>query len=148
MESAQILFDANITGLEYPIKELASARSFDGRIINASHLKESEVLIVRSVTKVDRSLLGDSKIKLVCSATAGLEHVDVDYLSKSGIKFFSTQGCNSKAVMEYTVSCVFSYAACRGVSPRSLRVGIVGYGNVGKQLTKILGRIGLSLIHI
>ncbi len=146
MESAQILFDANITGLEYPIKELASARSFDGRIINASHLKESEVLIVRSVTKVDRSLLGDSKIKLVCSATAGLEHVDVDYLSKSGIKFFSTQGCNSKAVMEYTVSCVFSYAACRGVSPRSLRVGIVGYGNVGKQLTKILGRIGIKTL--
>ena len=88
MESAQILFDANITGLEYPIKELASARSFDGRVINASHLKESEVLIVRSVTKVDRSLLGGSKIKLVCSATAGLDHVDVDYLVKSGIKFF------------------------------------------------------------
>ena len=76
----------------------------------------------------------------------GLDHVDVDYLVKSGIKFFSTQGCNSKAVMEYTVSCVFSYAASRGISPFSLRVGIVGYGNVGKQLTKILGRIGIKTL--
>ena len=146
MESAQILFDRNITGLEYRIKELASARSFDGRIINASHLKDCEVLIVRSVTKVDRNLLDDSRVKLVCSATAGLDHVDVDYLAKSGIDFFSTQGCNSKAVMEYTVNCIFSYADSRGISPFALTVGIVGYGNVGKQLAKILGHLEIKTL--
>ena len=146
MESAQILFDKNITGLEYRVKELASARSFDGRIIDASDLEDCEVLIVRSVTKVDRNLLEDSRVKLVCSATAGLDHVDVDYLAKSGIDFFSTQGCNSKAVMEYTVNCIFSYAASRGISPFALRVGIVGYGNVGKKLVKILGHLGIKTL--
>ncbi len=146
MESAQILFDGNITGLENRIKELASARSFDGRIINASHLKDSEVLIVRSVTKVDRKLLEGSRVKLVCSATAGLDHVDVDYLAKSGINFFSTPGCNSKAVMEYTINCVFSYAASRGLSPFALKVGIVGYGNVGKQVAKILDNLGIKTL--
>ena len=72
MESAQILFDKNITGIEYRIKEPASARSFDGRT-DASEL-EDEVLIVRFGTKVDRNLLDDSRAKLVCSATAGLDH--------------------------------------------------------------------------
>ena len=146
MESAQILFDKNITGIECRIKELASARSFDGRTIDASDLEYCEVLIVRSVTKVDRNLLDDSRVKLVCSATAGLDHVDVDYLKKSGIDFFSTQGCNSKAVMEYTVNCIFSYAASRGISPFVLTVGIVGYGNVGKQLAMILGHLGIKTL--
>lgn len=146
MQSAKILFDENITGLEYRIKKLASARSFDGRIINTSDLEDCEVLVVRSVTKVDRNLLEDSRVKLVCSATAGLDHVDVDYLANSGIDFFSTQGCNSKAVMEYTVNCIFSYAAARGVSPFALTVGIVGYGNVGKQLAKILDHLGIKTL--
>ena len=48
--------------------------------------------------------------------------------------------------MEYTVNCIFSYAASRGISPFSLRVGIVGYGNVGKQLAMILGRIGIKTL--
>ena len=146
MESAQILFDKNITGIECRIKELASARSFDGRTIDACDLEDCEVLIVRSVTKVDRNLLDDSRVKLVCSATAGLDHVDVDYQTKSGIDFFSTQGCNSKAVMEYTVNCIFSYAASRGISPFVLTVGIVGYGNVGKQLAMILGYLGIKTL--
>jgi erythronate-4-phosphate dehydrogenase len=105
LESAQILFDKNITGIECRIKELASARSFDGRTIDASDLEDCEVLIVRSVTKVDRNLLDDSRVKLVCSATAGLDHVDVNYLAKSGIDFFSTQGCNSKGNFSF---CTYS----------------------------------------
>ena len=45
---------------------------FKGRILSNQMLKESEVLVVRSVTSVCEELLDGSRIKLVCSTTISI----------------------------------------------------------------------------
>ena len=50
-----------------------------GRSIDSTAIKDADVLIVRSRTKVNQALLEGSKIKFVGSTVAGLDHVDQDY---------------------------------------------------------------------
>jgi len=62
--------------------------SLPGRNIDKAAVKEADVLIVRSRTKVNQALLDGSKVKFVGSTVAGLDHVDQDYLQDNDITFF------------------------------------------------------------
>jgi erythronate-4-phosphate dehydrogenase len=81
-----------------------------GRDINADSVKDCDILIVRSRTKVNQALLEGSSIKFVGSTVAGLDHVDQDYLKDNDIEFFSAQGCNSMAVAEFVISTIVNLA--------------------------------------
>ena len=140
------MFDREITGIEGCVTQFGPSRSFNGRVLTPLELGDSEILIVRSVTTVDGDLLQGSRIKLVCSATAGVDHVDTDYLETAGIDFFSTRGCNSDAVVEYTIATILLYADSRGLSFSDLTVGIIGFGNIGKRLAVILGKLGICFL--
>ncbi|MBT7411557.1 MAG: 4-phosphoerythronate dehydrogenase, partial [Candidatus Thioglobus sp.] len=81
-----------------------------GRDINSESVKDADVLIVRSRTKVNQDLLEGSNVKFVGSTVAGLDHVDQDYLKENNITFFSAQGCNSMAVAEFVISAIVNLA--------------------------------------
>lgn len=113
-----------------------------GRDINAKSVKDSDVLIVRSRTKVDQALLEGSCIKFVGSTVAGLDHVDQQYLKDNNIRFFSAQGCNSMAVAEFVISTIINLANKHNFNYREKTLGIIGVGNVGSRLAakaKLLG---------
>ena len=112
-----------------------------GRDIAPAHLADADVLLVRSVTSVTEPLLAASPVTFVGSATAGVEHIDTEYLAAQGIRFASAPGANANAVTEY----VLSVLAARGRIAEVLqggRVGIVGYGNVGRQLASTVVELG------
>ena len=112
-----------------------------GRDITPAHLADADVLLVRSVTSVTEPLLAASPVTFVGSATAGVEHIDTEYLAAQGIRFASAPGANANAVTEY----VLSVLAARGRIAEVLqggRVGIVGYGNVGSQLANTVVELG------
>lgn len=112
-----------------------------GRDITPAHLADADVLLVRSVTSVTEPLLAASPVTFVGSATAGVEHIDTEYLAAQGIRFASAPGANANAVTEY----VLSVLAARGRIAEVLqggRVGIVGYGNVGSQLASTVVELG------
>ena len=68
---------------------------FKGRLLSSHMLNESEVLVVRSVTSVCEELLDGSRIKLVCSTTSGLDHIDKEYLRRSNIELTNAPGANA-----------------------------------------------------
>lgn len=112
-----------------------------GREITPAHLTNADVLLVRSVTSVTEPLLAASPVTFVGSATAGVEHIDTEYLAARGIRFASAPGANANAVAEY----VLSVLAARGRIAEVLQggcVGIVGYGNVGRQLASTVVELG------
>jgi erythronate-4-phosphate dehydrogenase len=112
-----------------------------GRDIAPAHLADADVLLVRSVTSVTEPLLAASPVTFVGSATAGVEHIDTEYLAARGIRFASAPGANANAVTEY----VLSVLAARGRIAEVLQggcVGIVGYGNVGRQLASTVVELG------
>ena len=61
-----------------------------GRELTAAHLVDADVLLVRSVTPVNAALLEGSPIQFVGSATIGVDHVDMDYLTSRNIRALGT----------------------------------------------------------
>ncbi len=142
----KLLVDREIYGATTAFAALGAVRTFDGRALNADDIKDADVLLVRSVTRVDRVLLADSSVRFVGTATAGTDHVDLDYLKARDIAFAAAPGCNARAVAEHVVCCLYAYSAERGGDPRALKVGIVGYGHVGSALGALLQRLAIDFV--
>ena len=105
--------------------------------INHDILKNVDILIVRSTVKVNKSLLDKTKIKLVCSATAGKDHIDENYLKSKDINLFHCPGSNAESVVNYVMSAI-QLLHEKGIFQSNDRIGIIGYGNIGSKLKKAL----------
>jgi erythronate-4-phosphate dehydrogenase len=140
-----IVADENIPLLDCFFEEIGSIRRVAGRDVRAADVRDADVLLVRSVTRVDRSLLAGSRVKFVGTATIGTDHVDVDWLEAEGIHFASAPGCNANSVVEYVLSVLSLHAERLDLKDWSeLSVGIVGAGNVGGALWRTLARLGIT----
>ncbi len=139
----ELLIDREITGARELFGAFGDVRLFAGRELGRAAIGNAEVLLVRSVTRVDAALLGGSRVRFVGTATAGTDHLDVDSLRAAGITVADAAGCNARAVAEHVVCCLYRYAAHRGCDVRELRLGIVGYGHVGRALAALATRIGV-----
>ena len=117
-----------------------------GRDINAESVKDADVLIVRSRTKVNEELLKGSSVKFVGSTVAGLDHVDEDYLQANNIKFFSAQGCNSMAVAEFVIATILNLAKKHNFNYQEKTLGIIGVGNVGSRLAAKAELLGIKTL--
>lgn len=134
----KILVDENIMYANHLFNNTGKVVPFKGRALSKSDLMSADALIIRSVTKIDSSLLDGTPIKFIGSITSGIDHVDKQFLTKSGIKFVSTPGCNAIAVAEYVFSALLFLAERDNFQLTDRTVGIVGVGHIGKQLKKIL----------
>jgi len=117
-----------------------------GRSINSTSVKDADILIVRSRTKVNQALLEGSKVKFVGSTVAGLDHVDQDYLKDNDITFFSAQGCNSMAVAEFVISAIVNLADELDFDYTKKTLGIIGVGNVGSRLAAKAELMGIKTL--
>ncbi len=117
-----------------------------GRDINASSVKDADVLIVRSRTQVNQALLSGSQVKFVGSTVVGLDHVDQDYLKAKGTQFFSAQGCNSMAVAEFVISTIVNLANELNFNYQKKTLGIIGVGNVGTRLAEKSKLMGIKTL--
>jgi erythronate-4-phosphate dehydrogenase len=140
MNNPRIIADQNMPLVEDYFGHLGEVKLMAGREIDAQAIQGAEILLVRSVTQVNQSLLEGSSVRFVGSATAGTDHVDLDYLKKNNIQFAYAPGCNAEAVVQYALS-VFSR-----LKPQWLesKVGIVGCGNVGGKLYQKLVALGVD----
>ncbi|MEJ2307247.1 MAG: 4-phosphoerythronate dehydrogenase, partial [candidate division WOR-3 bacterium] len=96
--------DENVLLGKEAFSSIGEIVSVPGRSITSEVIKNADILIVRSVTKVNEQLLKNSSIKFVGSATAGIDHVDTGYLESRNIGFASAPGSNSDSVAEYVIA--------------------------------------------
>lgn len=115
-----------------------------GRDIGPQALWGAQGLLTRTVTRVDAALLEGSSVTFVGTASAGVDHVDLDYLSANGICFASAAGCNAQAVGDYVLSAIGLCGRLEAVM-EGATVGLVGYGNVGRQLAARLVDLGAAV---
>lgn len=94
--------------------------------IDNNAVKDADALMVRTRTRCDESLLNGSKVKIIATATIGVDHIDLNYCRKVGIKVSNAPGCNAPAVAQYVLSAISRLRP--GERPT---IGIVGVGHVG-----------------
>lgn len=143
----RILADENMPAVAALFDDIADDISLrPGRALTSADVTTADVLLVRSITRVDRQLVGERRLRFVGSATIGVDHVDQDWLASRGIPFANAPGCNAQGVVDYVLGALlalFSDAPHRLVSKR---VAVVGAGNVGGRLVRQLRALGLTVL--
>ncbi|MEC7816504.1 MAG: 4-phosphoerythronate dehydrogenase PdxB [Pseudomonadota bacterium] len=141
-----IVADENIPLLDSFFGDIGEIRRVSGRTVTPEQVRDADVLLVRSVTRVGPELLEGSRVRFVGTATIGTDHVDKAWLEQNGLCFAAAPGCNANSVVEYVLSTLSLYAERIGCEDwTELSIGIVGVGNVGGALAATLDRLGFTV---
>ncbi|MCP4976099.1 MAG: phosphoglycerate dehydrogenase [Maribacter sp.] len=129
-------------------------------------IKGIHVLGIRSKTQVTQKVLDAANKLLVLGAFCiGTTQIDLDYCKQKGVVVFNAPYSNTRSVVELAIGHIIMLM--RNVFPRSnelhggqwnksainsrevrgKNVGIVGYGNIGKQLSVLAEAIGMRVYY-
>ncbi|WP_434656725.1 4-phosphoerythronate dehydrogenase PdxB [Pseudomonas sp. R3-56] len=137
-----IVADENIPLLDAFFQGFGEIRRVPGRGIDRALVEQADVLLVRSVSQVNRALLEGSKVRFVGTCTIGTDHLDLEYFAEAGIRWASAPGCNARGVVDYVLGCLMTLAEIEGADLAQRTFGVVGAGQVGGRLIKVLKDLG------
>ncbi|NLI64352.1 MAG: 4-phosphoerythronate dehydrogenase PdxB [Bacteroidales bacterium] len=142
----KVIVDDKIPYIKESIQQLAQEVVFlPGRKIEAKDVQDADVLIIRTRTHCNESLLKGSKVRFIATATIGYDHIDLDYCRAHGIAWANAPGCNSSSVAQYIES-AFILLQQQGVNLKGKTLGIVGGGNVGRKIIALAQSYGLEVL--
>ena len=128
-------------------------------------------LLVRSATKVRKDIIDSCpNLKLIGRGGVGMDNIDVEYAQNKGIHVTNTPAASSSSVAELVFAHLFgmvrflfdanrnmplngdsrfkelkkSYGA--GIELRGKKMGIIGFGRIGREVAKIALGLGMKVI--
>jgi erythronate-4-phosphate dehydrogenase len=125
---------------------LGEVQTLPGRDMDAAAVRDADLLLVRSITKVGKPLLEGSVVQFVGTATIGEDHIDRSYLAARRIGFASAPGSNANSVAEYVLAALLEVAEHLGLDLRQTSLGVVGVGNVGKRVRAKAEALGMQIV--
>ena len=140
-----IVADENIPLIEAFFASFGEIRRLPGRQITRADVHDADVLLVRSVTRVDRELLEGSAVRFVGTCTIGTDHLALDYFEQAGIQWASAPGCNARGVVDYVLGSLLTLAEIEGVDLKQRTYGVIGAGEVGGRLVNVLRALGWNV---
>lgn len=136
----------------------------------AARVKDQEVVIINKIKLGKQNLEGAKNLKLICVAATGYDNVDTAYCKEKGIAVCNVVGYSTQSVAQLTVSMALSLVmhqkeyndfvksgeytksgVANRLSPTYYEVfgktwGIVGLGNIGKQVAKVAEAMGCNVL--
>ena len=116
-----------------------------GRDITPATISDADILLVRSITSVNESLLAGTSVQFVGTATAGVDHFDIEAIERLGVTWAAAPGSNAVSVVEY-VLCALATAGWFERVIAGSSVGLVGLGQVGGRLAHRLMNLGCEVL--
>ncbi|MBC8767900.1 phosphoglycerate dehydrogenase [Arenibacter sp. BSSL-BM3] len=129
-------------------------------------IKGVHVLGIRSKTQVTKNVLAAAdKLMVVGAFCIGTTQIDLDACKKKGVVVFNAPYSNTRSVVELAIGEIIMLM--RSIFPRSTEIhdgqwnktaanskevrgknlGIVGYGNIGKQLSVLAEALGMRVYY-
>ena len=142
----KIVVDQNVTDAENTFALHGEVIRVDGRRLKRNQLESADALIIRTVTKVNAELLANTPVRFIGTASIGTDHLDIPWLEQEGIKWASAPGCNADSAAQYTLAMIWLACKRLGRNPAGLHVGIIGRGNVGSRVQRLLNTIGATTV--
>lgn len=142
----KIVADENLAFTEYFFSEFGQIDQKAGRTLTHADVKDTEALLVRSVTQVNEELVQNSALKFVGSATIGVDHLDISALEKHNVAWSNAAGCNAQAVAEYVITALLKLRPELIDANDGFTLGVVGLGNVGSRLTTMAKLLGWNVL--
>ena len=135
----------------------------------AEQVKQYDILVVRSATKVRKPIIDAAKetgkLKLIIRGGVGVDNIDVAYAEENGIHVRNTPRASSNTVAELALAHMLSVARFISIAGHTMRedkwekkaygkgieltgktLGIVGFGRIGQKLGKMAKAIGMNVI--
>lgn len=115
-----------------------------------SAVSDVDAMIVRS-DKVTKDVLDAAKnLKIVVRAGAGYDSIDTAYAKEKGVVVENTPGQNSNAVAELVFGLLVYavrnfYNGKAGTELKGKRLGILAFGNVGRNVARIAKGFGMEV---
>jgi len=141
-----IVVDENIALADDAFRSFGKLLLLNGRSITNETLRDTDILIVRSVTNVTKELLNNTAVRFVGTATIGTDHIDTEYLLREGIKFTNAKGCNSTSVAEYVIAALMRIAVENNLTLKNKSIGVIGVGNVGGRVVEFGDAMGMEVL--
>ena len=146
-------FDDAARGLIRSYADLQVGKFERSELIEA--VKGADALFIRVDTAVDRELIDSApRLKVIASGTTGVNHIDVKYAGKKGIKIFHLHGQHTRPAAEHAFGLMFALIRkTQGAHASMLRgewtrgryigahlkgrfLGIVGLGRIGREVSR------------
>ena len=130
--------------------ELALLEKYTDKAQLLDAVKDADALIIRS-DKVDAAVLdAASNLKIVVRAGAGYDNVDLQAATAHNVCVMNTPGQNSNAVAELVFGLLVYgvrnfYSGTSGTELKGKKLGILAYGNVGRNVARIAKGFGLDI---
>jgi len=118
----------------------------DGRQIGAEDVRDAEVLVTRSTTKVNGALLDGSAVRFYGSGVIGTDHIDIPYLEARGIVWTGAPGCNAESVANYVTAALLWLGGRHGITLEGKTLGVIGVGHVGRRVCAHARAMGLRVL--
>ncbi|WP_167631440.1 4-phosphoerythronate dehydrogenase [Mariprofundus ferrooxydans] len=145
-----IVADAHIWGVESAFADLPG---FDVRLqllesseINRQALKSADILLTRSATKVNESLLAGTPVRFAATATIGDDHYDTAWLDANRIVWANAAGSSTGSVIEYMLALLIDLHLRGQISIPDTTIGIIGVGRIGSALAEICRQLGMQVL--
>jgi len=142
----KIVADENIPYVRDAFGGLGDVTALPGRAITREAVRDVDVLLVRSITRVGRELIEGSRVRFVATATIGEDHIDTAWLAEHGVGFASAPGSNAGSVTQYVVAALLALEDRLGLDLRGMKLGVVGVGNVGSRVVRAARALGMEVV--
>ncbi|SKB34618.1 D-2-hydroxyacid dehydrogenase [Daejeonella lutea] len=151
-------------GFQVDTDHIPQAELFEG-------LKRYDGITVRSATKLRQDLIDACpNIKLIGRGGVGMDNIDVDYAKGKGIAVVNTPAASSLSVAELVFAHLFTgirflqdanrkmpaegnskfndlkKAYAKGVELRGKRIGIIGFGRIGRETARVALGLGMEVL--
>lgn len=141
----KIVLDRNIPFIEEPLARVGEVTALPASEITPGVMADADVLICRTRTRCDESLLGESRCRFVGTATIGTDHIDLGYCRSRGIEVANAPGCNAPGVAQWVLASI-SATIPEGCRPEDVTLGVVGAGHVGSILIRWALGLGMRVL--
>lgn len=142
----KIVADKDIPFLEGVFEPYAEVVYKTGSAIAAADVADADALIIRTRTRCDASLLDGSSVRMIATATIGMDHIDLGYCRAHGIHVENAAGCNAGGVMQYVFSALYGVGARKGIKLEDCTFGIIGVGHVGSKVEAMARYLGFNVL--
>ena len=142
MSRPVIVADRDIPFLAGVLEPWFEVRYLAGRAIGPADIRDAVALLVRTRTRCNASLLAESAVRFIGTATIGTDHIDTEYCASRGITVASAPGCNAAAVAQYVHVALRALALDRP----GTTLGIIGVGHVGSLVAEVGRRAGMHVL--
>ena len=143
----KIVIDRMIPFLEGVFEPYAEVVYLKGEDISHDDIVDADALVLRSRTRCNASMLGGTQVKLISTATIGMDNIDLDYCRDMGIFVSNASGSNAGGVMNYVLSALYGVASRKSIKMDGFTFGVIGVGHVGSRVESCARELGFKVLR-